>query len=61
MYCTGYCDIIRGKLSKRFDTTRWLFKGYSDSVYGTYKNVLESNEIDIQSIIRDIKEDCHEL
>ena len=61
VYCTGYCDIIRGKLSKRFDTTRWLFKGYSDSVYGTYKNVLESNEIDIQSIIRDIKEECHEL
>lgn len=61
VYCTGYCDIIRGKLSKKFDTTKWLFKGYNDSVYGAYKNVLESNGIDMQSIIRDIKEEYHEL
>ena len=61
VYCTGYCDIIRGELSKMFDTTKWLFKGYNDSTYGTYKNVLESNGIDIQSITRDIKEDYYEL
>lgn len=61
VYCTGYCDIIRGELSKMFDTTKWLFKGYNDSIYGTYKNVLESNGIDIQSIIKDIKEDYYEL
>lgn len=61
VYCTGYCDIIRGKLSKKYDTTKWLFKGYRDSINGTYTNVLQSNGIDIQSIIKDIKEDNYEL
>lgn len=61
VYCTCYDAIIRSKLSKCYDTTNWSFKGYKDSILGTYKNVLESNEISHKNIIKKIKEVFYEF
>jgi len=61
VYFSGYCDILQGKLSKQNDTSKWQFFGYNDSIYGSFKNVLQSNCVDKNSIANAIKEDLYEL
>lgn len=58
--CTGYKNIFRGLFGAVYDTKKWKFLGYKDG-FSLDQNVsvLELNEVNKESLIKDIKNQLH--